>query len=260
MKVTTLLGFGFVLSATAYIATPGGRVPKKLKQSSSSGVVETTTRDAPSSVTIEQDDPSEMQDRVKNRLNIQKSKTQITSTQTTSIQQAPNPSPNPQTQKINNGKIQTDSAVSQNQSPKKAVEGQSTDHDSPILFSVDRDGIKAAIDEMGPKLNECYSSWIVSPDSKSMRESGELDGKMIVEFTIGEDHDQSKTTHDNTTHDTSKHGITKNKQSKVSANILVNDIKHQALTGCVYNLVENLHFEYVQKKTTVRYPFTFQSK
>ena len=108
-----------------------------------------------------------------------------------------------------------------------------------ILFSADREGIKSAIMEMAPKLQECYDGW------SAMNEH--LHGRIMIAFDVLPN-EQSM--------DQIQAAETASAQIE-AVQVLVDEVAHPMLTSCLLNLIEGLTFENVEKSVNVRYPFQF---
>ena len=120
------------------------------------------------------------------------------------------------------------------------VGDQAEDQDEEqLVFSADREGIKAAISELSGDLHECYDGWIQSNPA--------LKGKIVVSFVIAPpslDGADDQPAHQSTIQD---------------AQLLVDDVAHPMLSGCVLNSIEGMNFEEVSEPINVNYPFNFKS-
>ena len=103
-----------------------------------------------------------------------------------------------------------------------------------VLFAVDREGIKSAIQEITDEIKECYEGWV--------RQNKALEGRMLVSFVI--DHTEGEVA----------------EATLRDVYLSVDEVKHPMISGCMLNLIEDLHFENVDSKVTVSYPFRFGTK
>lgn len=103
-----------------------------------------------------------------------------------------------------------------------------------MLFSTDREGIKGAIEEMNEQIRECYHGWLQT--------NPELKGRIVLAFTISppqKSDDEGSVIED--------------------AKLLVDNLKHPMMSGCLLNSVQGLKFETVKDKITIHYPYRFSS-
>ena len=103
-----------------------------------------------------------------------------------------------------------------------------------MLFSVDREGIKSAIQEITDEVTECYEGWV--------KQNEALEGRMQVSFVI--DHTEGEAS----------------EATLRDVYLSVDEVKHPMISGCMLNLIEDLHFENVDQQVTVSYPFRFGAK
>ena len=97
-----------------------------------------------------------------------------------------------------------------------------------MLWSVDREGIKAAVQHAIPAIKTCYEGWL--------QDRPDLQGELLLAFTIDADPERSgeaKVTHAALEHDT---------------------LDQPFLSGCVIHAVSDLRFERPEEPTQVRYP------
>lgn len=113
--------------------------------------------------------------------------------------------------------------------------------DEPLVFSTDREGIKAAISETSEQVIECYQAWLKSNPS--------LEGRIIVSFSITppqESDDQE-----------ASEAVALSQITE--AELIVDDIAHPMMSGCILNSIEGLKFDAVDKPIKINYPFRFSS-
>ena len=110
------------------------------------------------------------------------------------------------------------------------------------MFSADREGIKAAIAEISDQVNECYSAWLKSNPA--------LGGRVVVSFMVNPP------------------VITEGEEPSPSApqtaqiddaELIVDDVAHPMMSGCILNSIEGLRFEAVEEPLSVRYPFSLSA-
>ncbi len=103
-----------------------------------------------------------------------------------------------------------------------------------MIWSTDREGIKGAVQESLPEIIECYEAW--------SRAQPDLEGKIIVNFSISADEDKEK-------------DIGHVTQAKLDES----QLQHQMMEACLLDVMEELQFVAPEKELTVRYPFMFKS-
>lgn len=111
-----------------------------------------------------------------------------------------------------------------------------------VIFSVDREGIHGAIQEISGDVMECYESWL--------KENEALKGRVQVSFVI--DHTEGEVDESGQTQEALEATLR-------DVYLTVDEVKHPMISGCLINLIEGLHFENVSSKVTVRYPFKFNA-
>lgn len=100
-----------------------------------------------------------------------------------------------------------------------------------LVWSVDADGIQAAVAEATPAMEECYAGWV--------RANKELGGRILVRFVIDEADGE---------------GVVR------EASLVSDEVEHPLLTGCVLNAMSELKFEPpADGPTTVNYPVVFSN-
>ena len=105
--------------------------------------------------------------------------------------------------------------------------------DASIPFALNKDGIKAAVQEKLPELRDCYDSWLQADPS--------LAGRIKVSFTIDTDPN------------TGLGAVTQ-------IGVMDGGIDHLALQGCVMNVFKDLSFDAPENgPVTVNYPLRFSS-
>lgn len=105
--------------------------------------------------------------------------------------------------------------------------------DAGVPFALDRDGIRAAVQEKIPELRDCYDSWLQADPS--------LAGRIKVSFTIDTDPN------------TGLGAVTQ-------IGVMDGGIDHLALQGCVLNVFKDLSFDAPENgPITVNYPLRFSS-
>jgi hypothetical protein len=111
-----------------------------------------------------------------------------------------------------------------------------------MLFSVDREGIQGAIQELSPQVRECYEGWLKTDSA--------LEGRVTISFTI--DHAEPLTDEDGTTRAVQYAEIR-------DTHIAVDEVRHTMMTGCVLNSMSELKFDNVESPVVVNFPFHFSS-
>ena len=105
--------------------------------------------------------------------------------------------------------------------------------DAGVPFALNKDGIKAAVQEKIPELRDCYDSWLQADPS--------LAGRIKVSFTIDTDPN------------TGLGAVTQ-------IGVMDGGIDHLALQGCVMNVFKDLSFDAPENgPLTVNYPLRFSS-
>jgi hypothetical protein len=105
-----------------------------------------------------------------------------------------------------------------------------------LIFSTDREGIKSAMGELIPELYECYEAWL--------KTNNELQGRMVISFII--DHQASV-----------KDGESAAVSQVKEAQLMIDELAHPMMKGCLLNSAESLKFEAVDEPIEVKYPFYF---
>ena len=123
-----------------------------------------------------------------------------------------------------------------------SVELDSDSESERVIFSVDREGIRSAVQEISGDLQECYDGW--------HQENPALEGRLQVSFVI----EPAEAVNDEL-------GQTKETVEAILSNVYlkVDEVKHPMMSACLLNLVEGLHFENVSSQVTVNYPFSFKA-
>jgi hypothetical protein len=100
-----------------------------------------------------------------------------------------------------------------------------------LVWSLDREGIKAAVREASPAIRECYEGWL--------EDRPDLGGKLTVRFVVGADADSG--------------------EGRVREAVLVSSSLDQPfLEGCVLNALQELRFDRPETgDLTVNYPLRF---
>lgn len=139
--------------------------------------------------------------------------------------------------------LQTVLGIKQEASREVQDETQGDEKREKILFAADREGIKSAVQDISNEIKECYEGWL--------KQNDELQGQIQVSFVI----DHAEGTIDES-------GQSREVLVAVLSDVYltVDQIKHPMMSGCLINLIEDLHFENVPSQMTVRYPFQFSAK
>lgn len=103
-----------------------------------------------------------------------------------------------------------------------------------MVWSADKSGIQSAMREITPAIRECYDGWI--------QDNREMQGKLVVKFTIGADPGAD--------------------EAKVqSVNLPESELGNPLMEGCVLNAVSGLRFDVPDDgNLTVNYPFRFSAQ
>lgn len=116
--------------------------------------------------------------------------------------------------------------------PAEPDEVDEADAADELVWTVDKDGIQAAMRESRPKLRECYAAWL--------KENEALGGRMVVRFTIspgeGGEAERGRVTR---------------------VEIPDSELDHGLLEGCVLNVLAGLSWSAPDEPLTVSYPFVF---
>lgn len=110
-----------------------------------------------------------------------------------------------------------------------------------VIFSVDREGIHSAVQEISSDLQECYDGWL--------QENPALEGRLQVSFVI----EPAEAVNDEL-----GQALEPVEAILNDVHLKVDEVKHPMMSACLLNLVENLHFENVSSQVTVNYPFSFK--
>ena len=120
-------------------------------------------------------------------------------------------------------------------------EEEGEEEEEQLIFSPDREGIRDSMSsQIGPEILECYQGWLA--------ENPELEGRITIQFTIPPDGEG----------DDEESGAAEGVAVR-DAELLVDDVAHPFLSGCLLNSVEGLRFEPPAsgEALVVRYPFQF---
>ena len=115
-----------------------------------------------------------------------------------------------------------------------------------LIFSPDREGIRDSMSsQVGPAVLECYQGWL--------EENPGLEGRITIQFTI-----PPEGAEDDARDDVGARGDAEGVAVR-DAKLLVDDVAHPFLSGCLLNSVEGLRFEAPAsgEPVVVRYPFQF---
>lgn len=106
-----------------------------------------------------------------------------------------------------------------------------------MVWTIDRDGIKAAMKDSRPKLKECYAAWQKADET--------LGGKLVVSFTV-------------VPQEPEREGEEPfGRIAKVQ--IPDSELDHALLEGCVLNVLTGLKWTAPDNPITVNYPFRFSA-
>jgi hypothetical protein len=117
--------------------------------------------------------------------------------------------------------------------------GSTDDRETAMLFSVDREGIQGAIQEISPQVLECYEGWLKTDSA--------LEGRVTISFMIAPAEPLA-----------SEAGIAlATPRAEINAEIrdtyiALDQVKHEMMTGCVLNSIEDLKFENVESPIVER--------
>lgn len=99
-----------------------------------------------------------------------------------------------------------------------------------MVWSLDTEGIKGAVQEATPDIADCYTAWL--------RAHPDLEGKATVKFVIGAT------------------GEGDDRQGQIEQVTLdESELGHGLMEGCILNVMAGLQFEAPDEPITVRYPF-----
>ena len=124
--------------------------------------------------------------------------------------------------------------------------GPSDELETAMLFSVDREGIQGAIQDISPQVRECYEGWLKTDNA--------LEGRVTISFKIAPA--EPVASEDEIALATPRAEINAEIRDTY---IALDQVKHVMMTGCVLNSIEELKFENVESPVVVNYPFHFLS-
>jgi len=103
----------------------------------------------------------------------------------------------------------------------------------PLRWATDPDGIKAAIQELTPKVKQCYEGWL-----KATNDNDALNGKILLRMTIDAQDEEASA-------------------RMLDTRILSNELKNEFMTGCIINLTQSLRFDIPDEPVKLQLPFIF---
>ena len=102
-----------------------------------------------------------------------------------------------------------------------------------MRYSIDRDGIKAAVSDSKGEIKTCYEAWL--------KTGAKIQGKLVVQFTIEASKEEGAPARIN------------------KAALLDSSLDHPFMEGCVLDVMRGLKFDPPERggEVTVKYPFNF---